>query len=1088
MPTNLPILILYVFSALAFPGLATAAAAEDESVSNFEVTLVVDGRKQAETWINLSEGGTLIEIPASPVLSALSGMADAETLTRLERQMTSSGTLTNKILARFGISLGINVPRRQVLLGMAKPARKNNPAPVAGSPPAPPKPGQQPPLRPAKAQDDSGPWATPPVPALAGSRNDSASTGASGKTGNLPQGAGKAEGGPAASDREWEPVSADSPRGNAAVPNAAPGPPPQTSASPQLQTYQLDRTRDELFEDVFNHKPPPLPKSVEVTLLVDGKSYGTLWIFYSEPQKCYTFPVDPVLNALQGLVKRELWEKLAHRASSQSRFTVQDLIDCGFPTVLNTSVFELSTGIPAQLMGTQAQSLSGRVQDPYSVPIYEQSAFSAYMNFRVKDRLPYYQYNPTPYDSAGFGKQQVESNNKNPRQPAIVELDGAVNLKAWVLEGRGIVWERPELNAFEFTRQDIRLVHDWPKRSLRLTLGDLIFPTSGFQTFQNIGGIGFSRDFSLQPHLVAYPVKEYEFFLPNPSEVKVYINGTLKGTYQMEQGTHDMQGFPFTAGESEVEIRITDNTGQMQTLKFNFIHETSLLAKGITAFSYDLGFPRRETYRVAALPEEPGGFRVLNYEYDLGHPFLFLDYRRGLSDRTTAEGYTQAIDTAGMVGVNVLHALPLGKVKGEAAASYAERDGPGWAANVEYTYIPKANATVSPTSWRLRAEYIGSGFFRPNQDRTLLGSLTVAEYFQKHLSEFDVNFGTSYTMRPDSIDFYSVSMGLSKNWGKGWTSSLSLRNTFDRQRIANTSVSANVFYYFNQGNNALYGSERVENHVPDGLEKGTPPDWDFFTDLFWDYNGSAPFPNNPALNMATSFGPLTNDYSGKAAWTSDQGSIELSGHRYEPKTTSVIFNYLDVTLRSSLVYVDGNFALARPISNSFVLVKGIQNEKNCNIAVDSNGLGYDAMSRKWLPGVVPYVNPYYLKKIHLDVIDPPFGSNEERTDYTIYPGYKSGYAFYMGSSATIIALGTLQLAPGVPAQYQTFTATPLDGKPQDPIAAFTNGAGKFQLTRLQPGRYRIEMDVDGKSYTVTLVLPKDAAGIKSVGLLTLAPK
>jgi outer membrane usher protein len=1073
MPIKPTLCFLAFLSCLALPGRIGAASGNDE-VSNYEVTLLVDGRKVADTWINLSAGGTYIEIPGAPILSALAGMIDKQALSQLESQVSSSGTFSNRVLSRYGIMLTINGPKKAVILSLAKKA-----AAPAAVPAAKPKVDSGIAHR-QQVKDDSGPWATPPMPALPGNQADSLDSVFSVSHPAAPKPVKPKAEVPAPSDAGWGPAKPDTAR-----PNTAPKPVP-VKPEIQLQSFRLDKTRDELFEEVFKRKAPPLPPSVEVTLLVDGRSYGTLWLQYNKEQKRYTFPVDPVLNALHGLVRADLFAKLTERASRQTRFTVEDLIESGFPTMLNTSVFELSTGVPAQLLGTKIHTLTPQRIDPSTVPALEPSPVSAYLNVKATQKLSYSQYNPTPYDSLGSGKRIVELRNSRNRDPAVVSLDGAANILGWVLEGRGNIWEQPEEGAVEFSRQDIRIVHDWPKQALRLTAGDLIFPTSGFQTFIKLGGAGLSRDFSLQPHMVAYPVKELEFFLAGHSEVKVYVNGVLKTTLDLEQGTHDLKGFPFTRGESEVEVVIRDDLGQTQTLNFSFIHEPNLLAKGFSAFSFNVGLPSRNVYNRNRIGPDSAKYEFLNYDYDVDHPMVFMDYRRGLSDRMTLEGYTQALDTAGLVGVNSLYALKIGKISANLAASYQGDNVMDWAGSLEYIYIPKVTPKTSPISWRFQAEYQGEGFYRPGQDRSRLGAVTLANSIQKNGRFANLNVGLSYAMRPDSADFYSIYTGVNKNWKKGFSGNLAFKNTFDRRRSTGTSVSMTVTYFFFADQQSVRASQRIENHRPDGTEQGAIPKWDYTTDLAYDYNGSAPFPKNPTLSAATSFGPYSNEYTGMAEWKGNQGYAQALLRRTEPKTSSVITNFADLSLQSSLVFADGNFAISRPIVNSFVIVKGIENEKDCDLIVNPSEVGYEGKAAPWFPGVVPNLSPYYLKKVHVDVVDPPFGSGEERSDFTLYPSYKTGYAIYMGTSATIIALGTLMLSPGVPASYQTFTATPIDGtSSREPVMGFTNGAGKFQLTRLQPGRYKIEMDVEGKIYHLVLTLPKNSSGIKSVGTLVL---
>ena len=1058
---------------LALPGQSVAAGDAGGGKSNLEVALIVKGKKKSDTWINISGRGSLIEIPGAPVLFALKPLLSASILSRVESQLDADGLLTNRILARYGVGMSYNAALSQLTLTLPdeRPVKVTPPPPVA-------KDTTPPPAR-AKSPDASGPWTTSPVPALPGQKD----TGGSNPN-SVSDGA----------DSAFAPdvnVAADSVKKNTIPVVVAPKPPTPARASKaevKLQNYQFDQTRDEMFEDVFKHKAPPAPIRVEVTLMVDGKAIGTVWINNDKERKQYTFPTEPILNALQGSVKQELWDNLARRAVEQPWFTSEDLIQSGFPTVLNTSTFELSISIPAQLLGTKIHPMSGQPVDPYTVPARKPAGFSAYVNTRVKERVPYFQYNPNPYDTNGFGKRQVKSRNNHLRDPIITNFEGAVNVKSWVVEGKTILWEKPDRSTVELSRQEFRLVHDWPRRALRLSVGDLIFPTTGFQSFLNMGGIGLSRDFSLQPHLVAYPVKEFEFFLSNPSEVKVYINGVLRGVYQLDQGSHNLQGFPFTAGESSVEIQITDNTGQMQTLKFNFIHEPSMLANGKSSFSYNMGFPSHNVYITKPTYIEPESEVLWNYQYDLAHPTLFVDYRVGLTNYLNVESYSQAMDTAGMVGFDVVQAMKIGKIKVELAGSYHQDYDPSWAGNLEYTYIPKITSNLSPISWRVRTEYLGETFYRLGQDQAMLGSLTFAGYVQKNAQIANVNLGTSYSLRPDSADYYTASASMSHNWPKGWSLSLNFNNTFTRGRSTGTSVAAMLSYYFGRDRQALNASQRIENHRPDITDKGNPPAWDYSTDIAWDYNGSAPFPANPAVNVATTFGPISNDYTGKAEWKSNQGTAQIVGRRYEPKTNSVITNYADMTLQTSLVFVDWNFALSRPIPNSFVMVKGIENEKKCEIIANPSGdNAYDAKSARWRPGVIPNVNPYYLKKVHVEVLDPPFGSNDDKTEFTIYPTYKSGYVLYMGTKATVIALGTFQLAPGVPAEYQTFKATPMEGKVVEPIYGFTNGAGKFQLIRVKPGKYMIEMEVEGKPYSTILELPKNAEGIKSVGTMILSP-
>jgi hypothetical protein len=216
------IFLLYILAlAIAVPAPLSAATGTDEAASNFDVSLMVDGKLEAETWINLSGGGTLIEIPAAPVLSALKAMIGDDLIRKLEGQTSPEGTFTNKVLARAGIFLSINVPLQQVYLSVSKAAAKTKSAPAAettapAAKAAPPTeavqvvaPDSAP--RAAKPKSDSGPWTSPAVPPLPGERADSAS-GKSHPAKPVPE---KAVSIPAPiqqidADKNWEVVKTDS--------------------------------------------------------------------------------------------------------------------------------------------------------------------------------------------------------------------------------------------------------------------------------------------------------------------------------------------------------------------------------------------------------------------------------------------------------------------------------------------------------------------------------------------------------------------------------------------------------------------------------------------------------------------------------------------------------------------------------------------------------------------------------------------------------------------------------------------------------------------------------------------------------------
>jgi len=67
---------------------------------------------------------------------------------------------------------------------------------------------------------------------------------------------------------------------------------------------------------------------------------------------------------------------------------------------------------------------------------------------------------------------------------------------------------------YPFQRRDVRLVYDRPEQALRFSAGDIQYLTLGYQSGVRIGGVSISKDYSLQPYILTYPVGEHEFFSP----------------------------------------------------------------------------------------------------------------------------------------------------------------------------------------------------------------------------------------------------------------------------------------------------------------------------------------------------------------------------------------------------------------------------------------------------------------------------------------------------------------------------------------------------------------------------------------------
>ncbi len=721
--------------------------------------------------------------------------------------------------------------------------------------------------------------------------------------------------------------------------------------------------------------------------------------------------------------------------------------DAGLTAAFDVKRFMLSILVPDELQGIQIHHITGIRVDPASVDALSPNAFSGYVNMSAKERWYYPQH-------SGMDNEH--------RGPLVVDFDSAWNWNGLVLEG-----SPSYLESFEHPLQRgyTRLVYDNPKDLVRYSAGDLVYPIVGYQTTINMGGIGVSRDFSLQPYINAYPVSQFEFYLDTSATVDVWVNETLTGSLRLTPGTHDIRDFPFSNGQNDVRIVITDIYGRTQVLRFSFIQETSLLASGLSQFSYNVG--------VRSMTQEN------TYRYSPDEPVLSLFSRKGYSDVFTIGGYVQGLHDQGLAGFEGIYALPQGVITFNTALSTVKHDDTGVAGKFTFTHKPKPRHSGSDTSWQIGLEYLGEGFNRitnPLPDDA--ASLNLSGYIIITLGYgFSSSLGAGYTYvwERNVPNRYNLSGGISRTWYTNLNSNLTVQYSRDQEGRKNTTVFFGLVWMFPDQDQSASLSMASGGNI--GMQ--------------WDYNQSSSMPERAYAHVSANRSSTLDQYQAKAGYVGNRGIVEFSQDLFNPDRhdDKGIMNQSSITLQSALVYVDGSCAMSRPVSQGFVLVKGIKNLEDSQIAINPSSDGYQAVSSRYGPAVLPSLSPYNIKKIEIQPMDPPAGYLVEKPNYTLFPTYKSGYALYIGSDSKVVVLGSLvDGTTGDPFGYQPIEVVSLDEKKDEPLRTFTSRKGQFQLLGLKPGNYEIRPDESSGLGTAVFQIPAGAEGVFRIGTRALPKK
>jgi outer membrane usher protein len=364
---------------------------------------------------------------------------------------------------------------------------------------------------------------------------------------------------------------------------------------------------------------PPARKVVPiiVPLFVEQRAPVDIQVTLSIPWDDPKLQSAPLLRELEPLLRPELLKQLQAAADAHGNLRLQVLQELGLDAEFDEGKLELRVAVPAELRRASNIQISGRELPPGAESAVSPSAFSTYVNLR------------TGFD---YVEQSASGQNEG-LQPFRGDLEGAVNLHNWVVEGSASYTEDADT---PWRRNDVRLVYDDPPRMIRYSLGDLSYPVTGFQSYQPLLGLTVARNFSLQPYRITQPLGQTSFFLKGPSKVEVLVNGQPVQTLQLQAGPQNLRDFRFASGANDVTLRITDEVGRVEIIQLSYFFDYSLLAQGEQEFAYSIGVPSRLA---------PGG-----REYEGQFPGYSAFHRIGLTDRVTAGLNLQGEDDQQMFG------------------------------------------------------------------------------------------------------------------------------------------------------------------------------------------------------------------------------------------------------------------------------------------------------------------------------------------------------------------------------------------------------------------------------------------------------
>lgn len=543
-----------------------------------------------------------------------------------------------------------------------------------------------------------------------------------------------------------------------------------------------------------------------------------------------------------------------------------------------------------------------------------------------------------------------------------------------------------------------------------LVLGDQFANSGDLGSTLNIGGLGFSKVYSLDPYFITQPLFNLGGVTAFPSRAEIYLDGVLVGKHAIAPGPFELKNIYATGGARRLEVLLIDPFGNEERISYPLYFSALLLRQGLHEYGYHAGF-LRERYGTES--------------NDYGKPAFSAFHRYGVTSSLNVGVRAEGGDDIYNIGLLSSFLLPrAGSFSVSLAGSAANGQG-GMAGSFHHSYqrgsfsanlllrgFSREYATVGnplpadPTKYEMN---VGAGFlWQPlgsfslsySERETYNGSNTrvASASFSRALSRAASLYLTASATR--QVDWaYSFFAGLNFNFAKVYRGAAQ----FSRTDGANTQAL------------------QVQKDVPRG--EGLT----YRASLNRSETGTTTaYSLNPYLQYNARYGIYALDASIR-------------------NTAGDTLEAYNLSAAGSLVYAGGFYGLSRPVGDSFgiVIVDKLPQAK-----VFSNGQEIGETDARGIM-VIPTLASYGRNLITLDVKNVPLDYSISGVNRKVSPSLWSGSCISFEALKVQAVTGTLLVNNGDKKTPLEYVDTSLQVGDREIIFP-TGKGGEFYLENILP--------------------------------------
>ena len=593
-----------------------------------------------------------------------------------------------------------------------------------------------------------------------------------------------------------------------------------------------------------------------------------------------------------------------------------------------------------------------------------------------------------------------------------------------------------------FTRLLTNLQYDDRPNLRRLTIGDFFTPSFNLASSVPMGGISLTKFYSMDPYFIQFPTAAFRTEVAFPSTVQVRVDGNLIAQRSVAPGPVDITNISGVTGGHNVSVTIRDPFGREQVLQQPFFFATDAgLAAGLHEYSYNAGLLRREY-----------GIQSGNY----GDLAASAFHRYAFTDELTLGLRGQATQSLYNFGPFGTYQLPRLGIFG-AGVSVGGRDGrSGTATAGAYTY------SGNNFGLNLGAQYLSRNFaqlsdLEPGQ-RTRTNQYASASVFSRNLGSISATYAALTSYDGPNTKLWSVSYTLGVLREKGLVA-LNYSRTLEPQSTSAWLLSFRYFFDTTTSVVAAVGGTRNRNTQAVSLEQSIP-------------QGEGV---GYAFTAAHASGDGSDGAFGRAFVQVNAAHATFGGEYSRASNATAGASQSNVFLAGSIGYVGGTVFAARPVEDSFALIKlpGLP-----DVPVYANSW-YAGKTNAAGEVVATNINSYYDNFINFSARDLPLDYIFPTLEKVISPMTRSGTLVQFDvrkNYAVVGVLVTMRDEKLVPLEFVEITLERGDTV----IQSFTARRGEFYTEGVEPGVYRLRAAGD-MPCVASIKVPDPAAAMTELG-------